>query len=91
VATEGERIATVEQIARDIRDDQRAFGVEQERARKRLHELESTVQGLVIAASADAQLTRRRQRALEIRLQILTVVIALAAIFEPFIYHYSKF
>jgi predicted nucleic acid-binding Zn-ribbon protein len=87
VATEGERIATTEQAVRDIRDDIQAWSREQERTRQRLHDIEATVRGLALASKIAEDATKQRQRSLELRLQALTVVIAAAAIAEPFLYH----
>ena len=91
MATEGERIATVEQILRDIRDDLRDWTVEQRRTRERVHVLEATVKGLVMMGDDSAKETQRRQAKIQGRLRLLTVVIAAAALLEPFIYHYSRF
>ena len=83
--TDGERLATVEQIARDVRDDISAWTMEQARTRNRLHEIETTVRGLVLANQIAAGDVVNRQRKLEIRVQVLTLVVGLAAVASPLI------
>lgn len=76
-------MATVEQVARDIRDDIGAWTREQERTRLRLHEVEATVRGLTLAAKLVEESTQRRQRSLEIRVQLLTLVVGVGALVSP--------
>lgn len=45
--TQPERLAALETIAADVRDDIRQWNVEQERTRRRLHDLEKVTEGLV--------------------------------------------
>ena len=74
--TAGERLATVEEQVSGLREDVAAMTAELERMRKRLHTLEATTGGLVKLEQASREITMERQRALEIRLQILTFVVA---------------
>lgn len=81
--TDGERLATVEQVLLDLRGDAVDAKQEQARTRERLHALEATVRGLVLANDNEQATTRRRQQRIELRLQVLTIVIAVAAILVP--------
>lgn len=83
MATEGERIAIVETLLREIRADQKEFVAEQKRTRQRVHELETTVRGLVMAGNNAANETHNRQLKIQGRLRLLTVVITLAAVVWP--------
>ena len=82
---EGERLATVEQVLRDLRIDAADYRQEQQRTRERLHALEATVRGLVLANEGREAETIRRQRALEIRMQVLTVAVLVASVLVPFL------
>ncbi len=84
--TEGERLATVEQVLRDIRSDLQDFKGEQTRARERMHAAEGTLRGLVMTNEQEARHIRARQEKLQRRLSLLTVVIAAGALVEPFLY-----
>jgi hypothetical protein len=83
--TYGVAIARIEERLRELREDVSVLVAESERNRRRLHNLEG-FQG----AYLDTQKQNRRQeesqyRRLEIRLQVLTLVIALAAVLTPLI------
>ena len=85
--TEGERLARVEQAIADIRGDITDRKEIEERTRKRLHDIEGIL-GLLVDQQKQARLQESAQyRRLEIRMQLLTLVIALAAFAEPFLYH----
>ena len=75
----------MEQVLRDLREDAADSRQEQARTRERLHALEATVRGLVLANEGREGETRRRQRALEIRLQVLTVAVLVASVLVPFL------
>ena len=87
MATEGERLATVEAVLHDLRGDVGELKDESFRTRGRLHDLEGLATTLVEQEKTRIRVTREQQDALRTRLQILTVVIALAAFLEPFLYH----
>ena len=87
--TDGERLATVEAVLRELRGDMRDLNDETQRTRKRLHDLEGTTGMLVDQEKKRREATQTRQRRLEVRIQILTVVIACAALFEPVLYHFA--
>ena len=89
MATDGERIATLEQLGRDIRDDIGAWTHEQERTRHRLHELEATVRGLVLASDIAVKNTDKRQWRMELRVQVLTLVVGIGAVASPLIVYLS--
>ena len=60
---------------------------ETNRSRTRLHDLEGVASMLVSQERQRNRDTRRHQRRMEWRLQILMAVIAGAAVVEPFLYH----
>lgn len=81
--SDGVAIARLQEQIQGVREDVAAIVDEQRRTRTRLHNLEGMAQ-----AYADTQkVTRRREEAqyrrLELRLQVLTVVIGVAAIIAP--------
>ena len=85
--TEGERLAKVEQQLVDLRgviDDRKG---EEERTRKRLHDIEGVLGLLVDQQKRNREHEATQYRRVEIRMQVLTVVIAFAALAEPFLYH----
>ena len=87
--TEGERLAALEQQIVDLRGDIIDRKHEEERTRERLHKVEGTMQRLVdIQTQARAQEATQYRR-LELRMQVMTLVIALAALLEPFAYHFA--
>lgn len=85
MATEGERIAIVEQIVRDTRDDIRAIEAEMKRTRERVHKLEGSTAGLLqLARERNVQQDHASKR-VQLRLQVLTIVVAVAALGSPFV------
>ena len=89
MATEGERLATVEAVLQELRADVGEMRAEESRTRGRLHDLEGLAGTLVSQEKARVEATHRQQAMLRIRLQILTAAVALAALVEPFLYHIS--
>lgn len=87
MATEGERLATVEAVLQELRGDVSELKDETHRYRKRLHDLEGLAAMLVSQEQVRIEATRRQQAAVRIRLQALTAAVALAALVEPFLYH----
>lgn len=79
-------MATVEADIRSVREDVQDLRREDERKRKRLHDLESTTKGLVDLRRADDDAVNKQQRRLEVRMQALTAAVAVAALVEPFLY-----
>lgn len=86
--TDGERLATVEAVLQELRGDMSAFTNEQHRTRERLHKLEGITGLMVNAEKRQRETLENRQRRIEVRLQLLTVVVAVAALLGPVIYHY---
>jgi hypothetical protein len=83
VAAEGERLATVEAVLRELRRDMTELKEETQRTRVRLHNVEG-----IAGAFVDAQRENRRKEAeqyqrLGFRIQVLTVVVGLAAVLAP--------
>ena len=60
---------------------------EGQRTRNRLHDLEGVSSMLVDQEKLRREATGDRQRRLEIRMEVLAVVVAVMAIVEPFLYH----
>jgi hypothetical protein len=89
VSTELERLAIVEQMLRDVRDDIHNLEAEMKRTRDRVHKLEGSTAGLVqVQRERNAQQDHAAKR-VQLRLQLLTAVIALAALGEPFLYKWA--
>lgn len=87
MATEGERLATVEAVLRELRDDVHALGNEIQSARTRLHNLEG-ISSTFLAWQKDARDKEAAQyRRLGRWIGVLTVVVALAALVEPLLAH----
>ena len=85
--TEGERLASVEQQIIDLRGDIADRKSEEERTRKRLHDIEGIMGLLVDQQKRNREQEATQYRRMELRLQVLTIVIAFAALAEPFLYH----
>lgn len=88
MATEGERLATLEAVLREIRDDVDELRDEWQRARARLHNLEG-ISNTFLAWQKDAREKEAAQyRRLGLWIGVLSVVVALATIVEPLLYHH---
>lgn len=73
----------MEEQLRGVREDLKELTAEQRRARDRLHKIEG-LQAMLVNVNKQRQgETEKRQHRLEWRMQILTVVIAIAAIVVP--------
>jgi DNA repair exonuclease SbcCD ATPase subunit len=70
-----------------VREDLAELVTEMQRARQRLHRVEGLTGMLVDKEKQRASETQTRQRRLELRIQVLTAVVAVAAFAEPFLYH----
>lgn len=84
---EGERLATLEAVLQELRSDVGELKSETNRTRGRLHDLEGLAQTLVNQETVRIRVTREQQAAMRLRLQLLTAVVGLAALAEPFLYH----
>ena len=87
MTTSDARLARLEEQVSGLREDASDVKGEMQRTRKRLHDLEGLAGTLVDQERARIQATRAQQEAMRVRLQVLTVVVACAALFEPFLYH----
>ena len=87
MATEGERLATVEAVLQDLRCDVGELRTESQRTRGRLHDLEGLASTLVDQERVRIRVTKEQQARMRSRLEVLTVVILLATFLEPFLYH----
>lgn len=85
--TEGERLATVEAVLHELREDMSESRHEQERNRKRLHDLEGLAQMLVSQEKQRSRDTRENQQRTHRRLELLTIVLLISTVLDPFIYH----
>lgn len=83
--SEGARIARLEERVAGVREDMTAFVAEQERHRTRLHNLEGICGTFLDQQRENRRMEASQYRRLELRLQVLTVVIAIAAIATPII------
>lgn len=70
-----------------MRDDMAELKGETLRTRKRLHDLEGVASTLVDQEKVRVELNRKQQDAMKWRLQVLTAVVAIAAVVTPFLYH----
>ena len=87
MTTPDARIATVEQLLSDLKDDVREMRDETLRTRGRLHDLEGVAAVLVEQEKHRRRATQLRDKRIGRRLQVLTIVVAVAALGEPFLYH----
>lgn len=84
--TNGVAIARLQEQLAGLREDVQAMTAEQARTRTRLHNVEGLTGALVDAAKQRAQETENRQRRIEVRTEVLAVVVAVAAFIQPFIF-----
>lgn len=84
--TDGERIATVEEQVRGLRDDVQELTTEQGKTRERLHKLEATTAGMVKEASVRAQVAADAAQKTQRWIQALAALVALAGLIGPVIY-----
>ena len=87
MSTEGERLATVEAVLHELREDMTEARNEQRRTRGRLHDLEGLASMLVNQERQRARDTRENQARTHRRLELLTLVLLLTSVLDPFIYH----
>ena len=87
--TAEERIATLEAILPEIRDDVREIRAETSRTRKRLHSLEGISSSFLSWQKEAREGEKRQYQRLGLRIQVLTVVVGIAAVISPFLYHLS--
>ena len=87
MTTDGERIVRIETLLPQISDDVAEIKEETLRTRKRLHSLEG-ISSAYLAWQKDARESEQRQYArLGLRIQVLTIVVGLAAVVSPFLYN----
>lgn len=84
---EGVSIARLQEQVRELRDDVIVLTNEERRTRTRLHQVEGLTGMLVDDGKQRRREEQRRSQLLARRLNVLTAAIALAALFEPFLYH----
>ena len=81
--SDGVAIARLQEQIRGVREDVAAIVDEQRRTRTRLHNLEGIAQTYVDAQKVNRRREEAQYRRLELRLQVLTVVIGVAAVVAP--------
>lgn len=83
MATEGERLARLEEQIHGIRDDVSALTAETARARDRLHKLEGASSLAVEAAKINRRNEAAQYRSLGIKIALVGLALALAAAVSP--------
>ena len=81
------RLARVETLLADLKEDMGDLKSEGQGTRRRLHDLEGVSNMLVEQEKLRREATGDRQRRLELRIEVLAAVVAVVAIAEPFLYH----
>jgi hypothetical protein len=88
VPTEGERIATVETVLQEVREDVQEVKQEAYRARDRLHKVEGSIALLVSHDNVRADIAKERAKKTDRRLQAILALAAIGAIIEPLLSHF---
>lgn len=87
MTTERERLATVEAVLREVQADVIEIRQESTRTRLRLHSLEGIASAFLSWQTDAREKEERQYQRLGLRVQVLTVVVAVAAIVTPFLYN----
>lgn len=82
---DGVKIARLQEQLQGVRDDVSELVAEGKRTRTRLHNLEGFAAAYLDVQRENRRSEARQYRRLESRLQVLTVVIALAAVVVPIV------
>ena len=88
MATEAERLATVEAVLQDVREDVGEIKTETRRTRDRLHKLEGGMSLLLTRDSVTKEMLGERNRHIDRRIQLLIGIAAVGAILEPLLNHF---
>ena len=75
----------MEERVEGVREDLAALLAEVQRNRKRLHDLEGIAQAFMDTQQVNRQREAQQYRRLGVQIQVLTVVVALAAIVAPIV------
>jgi hypothetical protein len=86
---DAERLATVEQIVREVKGDVKDLREEQKADHHRLRSVEQSVMRLLENERDAREGVLDRQRRIELLLKALTSVVALAAVVEPLLFHFA--
>ena len=86
--TEGERLATVETLLHELRDDSREIKDELKRSRGRLHKVEGAVGLLLNRDKVRADIARDRNKKNDRAIQLLIGLAAFGAIIVPLLTHF---
>lgn len=78
-------IAVLQEQVKGVREDVTELVAETQRTRKRLHDLEGLAQAQVEAQRLQRQHLDDRQRRTEVRMEVLSVLVAVAAIIVPIV------
>lgn len=90
MTTDDARLARLEEQVGGLREDAAEVKDELIRTRNRLHDLEGVSGLLVDQEKFRRQATAARQKTLERRISMLAVVVSVAALAEPFLYHVAN-
>lgn len=83
--SEGARIARLEERVAGVREDLGELVAEQLRHRTRLHNLEGICATFLDQQRENRRSEARQYRRLEVRMQVLTIAVAIGAIFAPIV------
>ena len=83
--SEGAHLARLEERVEGIRSDLGEINAELARTRKRLHDVEGVTQAFMDMQNVNRQKEARQYRRLGVQIQVLTIVVALAAIVAPIV------
>ena len=82
---DGVKIARLQEQLQGLRDDVTELVAEGKRTRTRLHNLEGFAQAYLDTQTSARRSEQRQYRRLEVRVQVLTVAVGLAAVASPII------
>lgn len=81
--SEGAHIARLEERVQGVREDLASIVSEQQAMRKRLHDVEGVTAAFLDIQKKARQGEAEQYRRLEVRIQVLTVIVGLAAVLAP--------
>ena len=83
--SDAERLATVESVLLDVRDDVRDIRGDIKLNRDRIHSLEGTANQFLTWQQEAREGERKQYARLGLRIQVLTIIVGLAAIVAPIV------
>ncbi len=88
MATEGERIATLEAVLHELRGDVLDIKQEAYRSRERLHKIEGGQALLIMHDDQRATVAKERNKKQDRRAQLLLVLVTIGVLLEPILSHF---